>query len=177
MMHRIRLVAIGAVALTIVVARVEAQEATRIPLVAGVTLVSATQLPAGDQDNVVTVGEVTPQGASYGWTFRQQNGAAAETGNLHRFVRAEDLASAPRLNPVFFSNDVDRFPGSTAFSISRAVFAKLKAGGPVPYSLARIDGAKPETGLMGAIGGVFRTRVYARGTLELAAKPSGQCHF
>jgi outer membrane protein OmpA-like peptidoglycan-associated protein len=147
------------------------QAATRIPLVQGLTLVSATQLATGDQENVVTVAETSPQGVSYGWTFRQQKGAAVETGTFRRFVRTEDLASAPRLNPVFFSNDVDRFPGSTAFSVSRAILAKLKAGGPVSYSLAGIDGAKTGTGWVGGnIGGFLKTRVYMRGTLEKAPK-------
>lgn len=149
-----------------------AQEVKHIPLVSGLTLVSATQLPSGDQENVVTVGDVSPQGASYGWTFRTQNGKAVETGQFQRFVRIEDLASAPRLNPVFFSNDVDRFPGSTAFSVSRAVLQQIKSGSPVRYSLAKVDGAKIGTGWAGATGGGFlKTRVYARGALSLAPKP------
>jgi len=141
------------------------QEVKHIPLVAGLTLVSATQLSSGDQENVVTVSDVSPQGASYGWTFRQHRGNAIETGTFKRFVRIEDLTSAPRLNPVFFSTDVDRFPGSTAFSISGAVLQKLKAGAPVPYSLAQVDGVDFGTGITGAMGGLMSTRVYMRGTL------------
>lgn len=149
-----------------------AQEVKHIPLVTGLTLVSATQLTSGDQENVVTVGAVSAQGASYGWTFRQQKGNAVETGTFRRFVRVEDLNSAPRLNAVFFSNDVDRFPGSTAFSISRAVLQKLRAGTPVSYSFAKVDGVDVGAGWTGAIGGVFKTRVYMRGTLTpVAARP------
>ncbi|MBA3406071.1 MAG: OmpA family protein [Gemmatimonadaceae bacterium] len=148
-----------------------AQEVKQIPLVRGLTLVSATQLPSGDQENVVTVGDVSPQGVSYGWTFRQQKGNAVETGTFQRFVRIEDLTAAPRLNSVFFSSDVDRFPGSTAFSISRAVLQKLKAGAPVSYSLAKVDGVDFGTGWAGAIGGgLLSTRVYMRGTLTPAPK-------
>ena len=155
------------VAATVFCAVAGAQGTTRIPLVKGLTLVSATQLPTGDQENVVTVNDVSPEGASYAWSYRQQNGAQVEQGNFHRFVRIEDITSAPRLNPVFFGNDVDRFPGSTAFSISRATLAKLKAGGPVSYSLAGIDGAGVGTGWLGAkSGGLLKTRVYMRGTLE-----------
>jgi outer membrane protein OmpA-like peptidoglycan-associated protein len=146
-----------------------AQEVHHIPLATGLTLVSATQLPSGDQENVVTVGDVSPRGASYGWTFRTQNAGAVETGTFSRFVRVEDLTAAPRLNPVFFSNDVDRFPGSTAFSISRVTLQKLKSGVSVPYSLATVDGAKLGTGWAGATGGEFlKTRVYARGALAPA---------
>lgn len=141
------------------------QEVKHIPLVAGLTLVSATQLASGDQENVVTVSDVSAQGASYGWTFRQHKGNSVETGTFKRFVRIEDLTSAPRLNPVFFSTDVDRFPGSTAFSISGAVLQKLKAGAPVPYSLAQVDGVDFGTGMTGAMGGLMNTRVYMRGTL------------
>ncbi|MEP6509286.1 MAG: hypothetical protein ABJC63_13760, partial [Gemmatimonadales bacterium] len=126
------------------------QEVKHIPLVAGLTLVSATQLASGDQENVVTVSGVSAQGASYGWTFRQHRGNAVETGTFKRFVRIEDLNSAPRLNPVFFSTDVDRFPGSTAFSISDTVLQKLKAGAPVPYSLGQVDGVDFGTGMAGA---------------------------
>lgn len=141
------------------------QEVKHIPLVAGLTLVSATQLVSGDQENVVTVSDVSAQGASYGWTFRQHKGNAVETGTFKRFVRIEDLTSAPRLNPVFFSTDVDRFPGSTAFSISGAVLQKLKAGAPVPYALAQVDGVDFGTGIAGAMGGLMSTRVYMRGAL------------
>ncbi len=63
----------------------------------------------------------------------------------------------------------DRFPGSTVFSISRAVLQNLKAGVSVPYSLAAVGGAKLGTGWASAIGGGFlKARVYARGTLAPA---------
>ena len=91
-----------------------------------------------------------------------------DTGTFTRFVRVEDLISAPRLNPVFFSNNRP-FPGSTVFSISRAVLQNLKAGVSVPYSLAAVGGAKLGTGWASAIGGGFlKARVYARGTLAPA---------
>lgn len=151
-------------------ATVGAQELKRVPLVAGLTLVSATQLPAGDQENVVTVSDVSPQGVNYRWSFRQQRGNSIETGEFRRFVRVEDLMAAPRLNAVFFSTDVDRFPGSTAFSISRAMLEKLKTGAAVSYSFAKVDGVDVGTGMIGAIGGgLLRTRVYMRGTLTRAA--------
>ncbi len=122
----------------------------------------------------MTVGDVTPQGTSYGWTFRQQKGAVVETGTFKRFVRIEDLNSAPRINAVFFSNDVDRFPGSTAFSMSGAVLRKLKTGAPVPYSFAKVDGVDVGSGMTGAIGGLLSTRVYMRGTLTpVSSGPKG----
>ena len=151
-----------------------AQATARIPLVQGLTMVSATQLPTGDQENVVTVSEVSSEGVTYGWSYRQQKGNTVEQGNFRRFVSTGDIASAPRLNPVFFSNDVDRFPGSTAFSVSRAILARLKSGGAVTYALAGIDGAKAGTGWVGAnLGGFLKTRVYMRGTLEKSPSPSG----
>lgn len=150
------------------------QEVKHVPLVSGLTLVSATQLPSGDQENVVSVSDVSAQGAGYSWTFRQQKGSVVESGTFRRFVRIEDLNSAPRLNAVFFSSDVDRFPGSTAFSISGAVLQKLKAGATVPYSFAKVDGVDVGTGMAGAIGGLLRTRVYMRGTLTPVLNGSKQ---
>lgn len=149
-----------------------AQEVRHIPLVSGLTLVSATQLSSGDQENLVRVNEVSAKGANYSWTFRQQKGKQAETGTFRRFVRIEDLTAAPRLNAVFFSTDVDRFPGSTAFSISNAVLEKLKTGAPVSYSFAKVDGVDVGTGMLGALGGLMSTRVYLRGTLTPAPNAS-----
>lgn len=165
----------GLLAIAMLPAVTLAQEVTHIPLVSGLTLVSATQLTTGDQENLVTVGEVSAQGANYGWTFTQKKGNTTETGTFRRFVRIEDLTSAPRLNAVFFSNDVDRFPGSTAFSMSRAVLEKLKGGATVPYSFAKVDGVDVGTGMAGAIGGLLRTRVYMRGSLTPVA--SGLKHM
>src|SRR5690349_628210 len=79
------------------------QSAPGVPLVRGLTLVSVFRVPEGDRENTVVVADVTPQGVTYSWRYRERRGAnePVEENAFERFVSAADLAEAPRLNTVF----------------------------------------------------------------------------
>src|SRR5262245_33919610 len=87
--------------------------APTVPLVSGLKLVSALHTPEGDRENVVVVGAVSSEGVDYTWRFTQRaaDGKSVE-GHFTRFVRANDLAGAPRLNAVFMSEN-EETPGYT----------------------------------------------------------------
>jgi outer membrane protein OmpA-like peptidoglycan-associated protein len=146
-----------------------AQSASQVPLVTGLTVVSALHYPEGDRENVVIVTDASSAGVYYAWKYRQNGDSSAthlpNRAELRRFVRASDLAGAPRLDAVFPSNAPEESPGFTAFSISRAAYRKLLADKQMPYTVTTIEGVNG----LGKMGGVFASRMTMRGTLALAA--------
>ncbi|MEP7065814.1 MAG: OmpA family protein [Gemmatimonadota bacterium] len=146
-----------------------AQSAPQVPLVTGLTIVSALHYPEGDRENVVRVIDAGSEGAHYTWSYEQHGGSDAthlpDRALFRRFVRASDLAGAPRLDAVFPSNAPEESPGFTAFSISRAAYSQLLAAKQMRYTITTIEGAKG----LGKLGGIFASRMTMRGTLSLVS--------
>jgi outer membrane protein OmpA-like peptidoglycan-associated protein len=142
---------------------------TRIPLVSGLTLMSSLHFAEGDRENVVEVAAVDSSGALYSWRMVEirANGDTI-TEQFGRRVRANDLAGAPRIDPVFKSSDPEERPGYTAFSISSAVYTELRDRGTAAYSLTTIENTQGVFGAvassLGGIGGQDRARY--KGTLN-----------
>jgi outer membrane protein OmpA-like peptidoglycan-associated protein len=140
----------------------------RIPLVPGLTLLSSLHFPEGDRENVVVVATADSSGAHYTWRLievRQSGDTIVE--QFRRRVRANDLAGAPRLDPVFKSSDPEEHPGYTAFSISSAVFTELRDRGTAAYSITMVEGGD---GIFGAVSsamgiGAVQNRGRYKGTL------------
>ena len=169
------------------------QPAVRIPLATGLTLVSTLQGAAreddaagqGDREDVIVVDQVGTDGVRYRWSYTGggEPGRPGDRGSFTRFVRAEDLAAAPRVNLVFASSDPERVVGATAFSLSRAALAELRSAGRTRLSYAEVDDgvggllndlmqqpAKGRSGAARGIGaGLGGNRVYYRGTLTLVS--------
>ena len=140
----------------------------RIPLTQGLTLVSVLRVPDGDRENVVTVEASTSAGVTYTWhaSARTSSGERTEA-TFNRYVRAADLAGATRLNTVFWSEDRTAYPGYTAFSISTAVYERLRASGEVPFTVTELDNSGSIDGLVG--GGFLRNNLKLKGTLSAVA--------
>jgi outer membrane protein OmpA-like peptidoglycan-associated protein len=164
-----RLRALPMLALFGLIEPLAAQTAPQIPLVTGLTIVSALHFPEGDRENIVRVSDASSAGARYTWSYVQHGGSDAthlpDRAEFRRFVRASDLAGAPRLDAVFPSNAPEESPGFTAFSISRAAYQKLLAEKQMPYTITTVEGA----GGLGKLGGMFASRMTMRGTLSLAS--------
>ncbi|MEP7087550.1 MAG: OmpA family protein [Gemmatimonadota bacterium] len=147
-----------------------AQAPPQIPLVSGLTMVSALHYPEGDRENVVTVSQASSNGARYTWRYEHPRGTAGSSlpdrGEFHRFVRASDLAGAPRIDQIFMSSGAEESPGFTAFSFSNAVYTRLLSEKQIPFSMTDIQGGGSS---LGAFGGVFQSRITVRGTLSLAS--------
>jgi outer membrane protein OmpA-like peptidoglycan-associated protein len=165
-----RLTRVGALLALVALANpASAQSASQVPLVTGLTIVSALHYPEGDRENIVTVTDASSAGVRYVWKYKQDGDSNAthlpNRAELRRFVRASDLAGAPRLDAVFPSNAPEESPGFTAFSISRAAYQKLLAEKQMPYTVTTIEGV----GGLGKMGGLFASRMTMRGTLALAS--------
>ena len=172
------------------------QPVVRIPLAAGLTLVSTLQGAAresstsddavgqGDREDVIVVDQMGTDGVRYRWSYTGgEAGRQGDRGSFTRFVRAEDLAAAPRVNLVFASSDPERVPGATAFSLSRAALAELRSAGRTRLSYAEVDDgvggllgdllqqpARGQSGVARGIGlGLGGSRVYYRGALTLVS--------
>lgn len=149
-----------------------AQTAPAIPLVTGLTMVSVLHYPEGDRENVVTVSNASSAGARYMWRYDHPNGTAGSNlpkyGEFHRFVRASDLAGAPRLDAIYLSSGPDESPGFTAFSFSKAVYTRLLAEKQIPFTITDVQGAGAGASL-GKLGAIFQSRITKRGTLSLAS--------
>src|SRR5438094_482397 len=80
-----------------------AQSVSQVPLVSGLTIVSALHYPEGDRENIVIVSEASAAGVRYVWRYKQTGGKSQlpDKADFTRFVRASDLAGAPRLDAVF----------------------------------------------------------------------------
>ena len=150
-------------------ASVAAQGAPQVPLIKGLTIVSALHFPEGDRENIVTVTDASSEGVRYMWEYKQHGGESRnhlpDRAQFRRFVRANDLVGAPRLDAVFPSDAPAESPGFTAFSISQAAYRTLVTEKQMRYTITSIEGG---TGL-GKLGALFASKITMRGTLALAS--------
>lgn len=173
-MINVSLATLGVVALTLASCPLAAQQRTHIPLVRGLTIISALRFPDGDRENVVWVADSTSEGVTYSWRFREVLKDGTETQEeFTRFVRAADLTAAPRLNTIF-TRGSPASPGFTTFSISSATYDRLSAEPTAPFSYTEVEGAGTLGKALGQLGGMFVNRVVMRGTLERASTATDQ---
>ena len=72
-----------------------AQSAPQVPLVTGLTIVSALHFPEGDRENIVRVTEASDSGVHYQWYYKQHGGIDdprfPDRAVLKRYVRTRPL--------------------------------------------------------------------------------------
>lgn len=134
-----------------------------IPIVQGLVLMSALHVEEGDRENTVMVGNVSPEGVTFSWKYRERHAdGSVEQDAFERFDRAEDLAAAPRLNSVFRQGEgPERAPGYTAMTISRASYNQLRLEGQTPYTIKAFPRGTPGGAL-----GIPPALVTLKGTLK-----------
>jgi outer membrane protein OmpA-like peptidoglycan-associated protein len=99
----------------------------RIPVVAGLTLVGAEHEPGrGDYEPIVTVSSVTPDLVSTVFSANLPEGTQVV---VNRDVRRNDLRSAREYLSWYQQGDPRVFAGTTAFSLSTAIYTDLKTKG------------------------------------------------
>ena len=149
-----------------------AQESiAQIRPVTGLTLVSTLQFPQGDREDVIELKRVDSAGIHYVWRLIEFWRNGDTVGDVReRRVRANDLAGAPRWDPIFAPGDDLERPGYTAFSISSAVYVALRDRGSARFTTTMVDTA---VGVLAALGGRgAHRRARYRGTLtRVAPKP------
>jgi len=140
--------------------------AKAIPFVRGLTIVSVLHSPEGDRENVMTVGDISAAGVTYTWQYRERKNESPPTEErFERFVRASDMAAAPRLNAVFQRGaGREEAPGYTALSLSRASYNRIRDERSIPYIIVRID-SSPSSRVFGSLA----SRVPFKGTLSLVS--------
>lgn len=140
--------------------------------VTGLTLVSTLQSPQGDREDLIELKRVDSTGIDYVWRLIEFWRDGDTVGDVReRRVRANDLAAAPRWDPIFAPGDGLERPGYTAFSISSAVYVTLR-----DRESARFTATMPDTsaGALASFGvrGAARRAQY-KGTLTRVAPQPG----
>lgn len=116
-----------------------ASSVPKVPLAAGVTIVTADNTPDGDRESVITIAAVDAEGVRYKWDLTEISAAGTKQKfAFSRLVRTEDLKSAKSMDTVFRTNDPGAKPGTTSFSISTAVYDTVLASGSASYDAVYI---------------------------------------
>ncbi len=108
--------------------QVNAAEPVRIPLVKGLIMVVAVQMPKGDEEQILVVTDLTPDYVEYGIDFRNVINGKLVSDKRFRRVRRQDLVSGNKINGVFQTGDPLMFPGATLL-LSTVSFNQLKSTG------------------------------------------------
>lgn len=114
-----------------------ANEPTRVPLVAGLTVVTALHEPGvGDYESVKTLGTRITQPVP-GWRidYRASLPQGAERVQSTRQQSDADLANATTYRSRFESDTEEHYPGSTSLGVSTAVLRALRKPGGTPFTL------------------------------------------
>lgn len=141
-------------------------EQARIPLVKGLTIVSASHRPNGDYETVTVVSDVTADAVEFSDEMATADGKSVN-GLTHfkakRIVRKVDLKTAHRMNVVMQTGDPNLFAGATYMQLSAEVLQELRGKGESAF----IFGWSPGMGaydLMSAM--LVSGRKYYRGQLK-----------
>ncbi len=136
-----------------------------IPLVQGLTTVSAVPRASGDEEQIMTVTAATPALTTFSVEFRTLVGDKIESTTKTRQVRREDFVGSNRLNLVFQDGDATLFPGATLSQLSFASLQQLKNDGKVSLIVGTIANYSEQES-PASIMAVAAGRKYFRGTLE-----------
>jgi hypothetical protein len=108
--------------------------AARVPLVKGLTIVTAGQWRQGDYESLKQVTEVTDSGIRMSYSGRIPGAKdPTEQFTVMRRVRGIDLREARRYKISYSPLDEEFAPGTTATGTSAAVLNELKREGSAPF--------------------------------------------
>jgi outer membrane protein OmpA-like peptidoglycan-associated protein len=129
--------------------------ANGVPLARGVTIVQSLHFPEGDRESIVTLKEASPAGVRYLWQFVEVHSNGDTIRFEHAtFVSAVDLAEARRVHFYEETAGPEQHPGYTAFSLSTAIYRKLRTEGSDTLQIMSVD---HPWGISGGLA-EFRTR-------------------
>ena len=113
-----------------------AQEAARIPLCPGLTLVTAVNGPEGDYESIKTITSADARGIAVTYSAQvPARDGSLRNWNMRRVMLREDLGTATLYAHYFHSKGSDTIPGSTTLGISTAVLRSLKRTGAAEIGL------------------------------------------
>jgi len=122
------------------VAAAEIEPASRIPLVAGLTVTTAIAEAQGDYESLKRLA----RRSDAGWRLLYSTELPASDGRLQRFdserlLHDADLQRARSYRSRFEANTEEDYPGTTALGTSAAVIDDLRGSGSSRYSLVGED--------------------------------------
>jgi outer membrane protein OmpA-like peptidoglycan-associated protein len=120
---------------SLVLAQVQLGASPRIPLCAGLTVVSAIEDPSGDYESIVRVGSITPTSIELDINADRPINSVVRRLVGKRTVLREDLERASFIMHHWSTDGPRTIPGSTALGPSRAVLRALKTKGTADISL------------------------------------------
>ena len=131
---------------SVAAAAATAQNAPKIPLCAGLTIVDAVNEPHGDYEPIVRIDSVTDDSVSLTFSTDRDEGTSIRHLKVSRVVLRKDLVSAGLLVNWFGSSAAKTIAGSTAIGASTAVLRSLKTTGAAQLGLVdRSSSAMPAT--------------------------------
>jgi outer membrane protein OmpA-like peptidoglycan-associated protein len=128
---------------------------SRVPLLPGLTVVTAINQPLqGDYESIKRIDEVSPGGVHLRYSAEipapDLGGLLGQSGKKEpprkvrcgRTILRADLDAAHEYQENFCQSSEEKFPGSTAISLSREALAQLKLNGEtkLSYQLAGLQG-------------------------------------
>lgn len=152
--HYYRIAAATTAALTVMIAlggpAAMGQPQVRIPLVSNLVIGQTLHDGSAERESIVTIAEASPKSVSYLWTFLEvhADGDTVRDSAL-RVVSRADLATAERLREYYEKGEPKENPGYTRFTLSTAVFDRLRTTGTADYSIlssarsAAFGGSRP----------------------------------
>ena len=151
---------------------------SRIPIIAGLTIVKAVHATEGDFEAMSVVDGITARGVALTMTgdAPQVAGQKPELVTVQRVVGTQDLKTARTFKYVFNTSDEDLISGTTATGVSSVVLEDVRTRGQTQLTLdGRAGGLAGLVGdLLGTVGqssglaSGIASRVQASGLIKLA---------
>lgn len=114
----------------------QGHETTRIPLVAGLTIVGAVSHPSGDAEAIFTIQSVTADAYRMTFSFEAPDpaGGGTQSAAAVRRVLMHDQRTARTMRNWYGAHDPETFPGTTPF-FSGAIIDDLRREGRAALTL------------------------------------------
>ena len=171
-------IALTAIALACYTADGQQAPPSRIPIIAGLTIVKAVHATEGDYEAMSVVSGITARGVALTMTgdAPQVAGQKPEPVTVQRVVGTQDLKTARTFKYVFNTSDEDLISGTTATGVSSVVLEDVRTRGQTQLTLdGRAGGLAGLVGdLLATVGqssghaGAIASRVQASGLIKLA---------
>lgn len=152
------------------------------PLKEGMLVVTAVADMRGDYESMKQIVRIDASGTTLSYHSDKpkpgtgaQGSSGPEETSVNRKVLTQDLNGAHDYSEIFGSNDPESYPGTTAISASREVFAELEQKGVTSFSF-RPDGLKGAIGsLLGTFSSIAGVDTKDMGGVSLEKLSKEQC--
>ena len=150
-----------------------ATPASPAPPRSGMLVVTAIEDPQGDYESMKQIHAIDADGITLTYHGAKPSESGQDIADLTRLVLTKDLEKSHDYAQLFGRNQPRSFPGTTAISASREVFAELSQKGSSEFSF-QPDGIKGAIGnmvnMLSAFGGISKKDIGGDAELDRLAK-------